>query len=80
MPKQSENNRAEIKFLLERSGEVEVVCPFHMETLVDSENGSWKSGSDGVVISEIVSTQNKDWVDTSCGACAREKHSQASMI
>ena len=85
MSKQNENDRAEIKFLLERGGEVRAVCPFHMETLVNSEDGSWKPGSDGVVISEIVSTQNKDWIDVFCNDCIiveivrREKHSQESM-
>ena len=72
MPKQSENNHAEIKFIIKRGDEVEALCPFHMETVVQANSGQWIPEADEVSIVEVVSTQKENWDDIKCDSCVSE--------
>ena len=72
MPKQSENNHAEIKFIIKRGDEVEALCPFHMETVVQANSGQWIPEADEVSIVEVVSTQKENWDDITCDSCISE--------
>jgi len=72
MPKQSENNHAEIKFIIKRGDEVEALCPFHMETVVQANSGQWIPEADEVSIVEVVSTQKENWDDITCDSCVSE--------
>ena len=72
MPKQSENNHAEIKFIIKRGDEVEALCPFHMETVVQANSGQWIPEADEVSIVEVVSTQKENWDDITCNSCVSE--------
>ena len=73
MPKQSnENNHAEIKFIIKRGDEVKILCPFHLETTVDANDGKWIPGFDGVDIIQVLSTQDDDWKNMFCDSCVAE--------
>jgi len=77
MPKQNENDHAEIKFIIKRGDEVATLCPFHMETMVQASSGQWVPGTEGIEIVEVVSTQNENWVDVLCGSCVSEDSKDA---
>ena len=66
MPRQNENNHAEIKFIIKRGDEVKILCPFHLETTVDANVGKWIPGFDGVDILQVLSTQDDDWKNMFC--------------
>jgi hypothetical protein len=79
MPKQNENDHAEIKFIIKRDDEVATLCPFHLETMVNANDGQWVPGTNGVEIVEVVSTQNEDWGYITCGSCVAESSEHKHM-
>ena len=72
MHKQNENDHAELKFVIQHYSKVSVLCPCHLETMVNANDGQWVPGTDGPVISEVVSTQHEDWGNITCDSCVAE--------
>jgi hypothetical protein len=73
MPRQNENNHAEIKFIIKRGDEVKILCPFHLETTVDANDGKlYSMNRASVDIVQVLSTQDDDWKNMFCDSCVAE--------
>ena len=77
MPKQ--NDHAELKFVIHSNGKVSVLCPFHLETMVDANEGHWVPGNDKLLVSDVFSPQNEDWADITCDSCVAESSEHKHM-